>query len=238
MKKVLCCLSLVLLCSCAAPNGKLTVSNAELPIRTGLIHNAHPQNIIVTVPNGQVTNMGLLGALASGIANEVSANKRKPGIQAIEKAISYRQINDLLGDTSFNIVKNASWLKVEKTLHSEKYGVNEKHAGFDFSKTNIPTVTTVGSHLVLGEYFEKLTHNFSVHIFEVKDGILGTKSIYTLNLSSVYNPPEGSVKWRSMENYNAWTKDNAALIKEGIKVTTADINQQLVEALKNPHQSK
>ena len=228
--------SALTLSACAAtPPGKLASSYKDLPVKTDIVQDAAATPLIVTVPTTHIPAGGLVGALIGGIATEVSRQKRAPGIREIQGVVKPEEVHALIGDSTLNTVKNASWIKPGKTLKLKNYAFSDRKAVLNnhLLETEAPTRTFVQSYAVLGEAFDNLTQVCSVAIYPVNNAKQGSY-IYRLNLSSTYVPPNLDLE-KGFDNYKVWTANDGAEIKKGIRFTTKDINKQLKDWLKDPH---
>jgi hypothetical protein len=234
-KLVIIVLSLFTLTACASPQGKLASSYKELPVQTSFVQEAPQIPLSVVVPQTNLYGAGLLGAVVSTVATEVSRQKRMPGIREIQSVMKPQEVFSLIGDSTLNTVKNADWINENSTLMLKNYPASDRKAVLNnhLLSMSAPTVTSVSSQVLMGEYFENLTQTSTVNIHKVDNGKKGSK-IYSLILSAGYVPPNLEVS-KDFTNYRVWTQNNAQEIRNGINQTTNNINQQLTEWLRSPH---
>ncbi len=222
------------LSACAKPQGKLAASYKDIPVQTDIIQGAVESPLSVTVPITQIHGAGLIGAIVGGLATEVSRQKRMPGIREIQAVMKPKEVYSLMGDSTLKTVKDADWIKVNKTLKLKNYSVSDRKAVVKnhLLDTKEPTRTVVQSYIRLGEYFDNLVQFCHVTIYPVNNAKDG-RAIYTLTLTSAYVPPNLAAT-KDFTNYRIWTANNSAELKKGIRKTTKEINAQLKDWLKNP----
>ncbi len=238
MKKIISLFIVVVsLSACSSlPNGKLTKSFEDVPVKADIVKEAPERPLYVNVPQTNLYGAGLIGAAVSMAATEVSRQKRLPGINEIRNSFPADKVFQQENDNLIALVKHADWIEPQKILKLEDYSASDRKAvkANALINTEAPYVVSLTSSYVIGEHFENLAQATIVKINKIENGKSGMK-VFQGQVSGNFVPP-GVAITKDMTNYRIWTANDNALLKQGITSTNNQVEKALEKLLLNPYQ--
>lgn len=234
---VLLCALILTACSHNS-NGKLSSSfKPGTTFDSKMVVAAQEKPVSVIVPQVHVTNAGLLGALYSGISNSVSLQKRSAAIQEVATIVNEKEIN-ALNKALEDVVINAPWLKIKDVARLRQYPVTDRdNIAKSYRASNeYPYIVSLITAYNLSEDFKVLMQNSTLQVFKNDNGAQGDR-IYQLALTTAFSPSEQELAahGEGQEAHYIWTKNNAAMIKKGTRVTMSDMVALFKENMANPY---
>jgi|GEM_PF-6379255 len=226
------CVSFLSACA-SMPQGRLTKQDAELPLKAVVIQNN--KDISVRVPQTSTAGQGgLLGALVSVAATEVSRQKRLPILNKIKPAYKSSGAQSLGNKDYTNVVSKANWIKASRKTVLNNVSMNSyrETAKYEAKANDVNAIVTIYNSHIFSETFKELFSYLTVNINDVADNTMG-KTIYSLNLIEAFSPPE-LITDEKFADPAVWTANNGKLLKQAISHNNKSLEKQLKNYMKDP----